>query len=129
MGRENLNFKHMILTKMASELDLRPVNDLRDQLLIRLPGIIQRMVMYGSYASGEAGEDSDVDLLVIVDESSPSVVEEIRAARYNVMKRYQYSPLLSLLVLSDEHWQELAKRNAGLKHNVERDGITIWSQT
>lgn len=115
--------------EIASELDLQPVNDLRDQLLNRLPGIIQRIVMYGSYARGEAREDSDIDVLVIVDESSPSIVEETRAARYDVMERHQYYPLLSLVVLSDKNWRELSKRSAGLKHNIERDGVTIWSQT
>ena len=114
---------------VATELDLPPINDLRDHLLSRLPGLIQRIVMYGSYARGEAREDSDVDVLVVVDETSQSVVEEARAVRYEVMEHYQYHPLLSLLVLSDKDWRELSKSSAGLKHNIEREGITLWSKT
>jgi len=112
---------------VTTELDLPPINDLRDYLLSRLPGTIQRIVMYGSYARGEAG--SDIDVLIVVDESSPSVVEELRATRYEVMERHQYHPLLSMLVLSDKDWQDLSKRSAGLKHNIEHEGITIWSKT
>ena len=114
---------------LTTELDLPQINDLRDHLLSRLPGLIQRIVMYGSYARGDAKEDSDVDVLIVVDESSPSVVEETRAVRYQVMENYQYQPLLSLLVLSDKDWQGLSKRSAGLKYNIEREGITIWSKT
>jgi predicted nucleotidyltransferase len=114
---------------VATELDIPPINDLRNHLLSRMPGLIQRIVMYGSYARGEAGEDSDVDILIVVEESSPSVVEETQAIRYEVMARYQYHPLLSLLVLSDEDWRGLSKRSAGLKHNIEQEGITIWSKT
>ena len=113
---------------VATNLDLPPINDLRDHLLSRLPGLIQRIVMYGSYARGEAGEDSDVDVLVVMEECSPSVVEETRAVRYEVMERYQYHPLLSLLILSDKDWRGLSERSAGLKHNIEREGITIWSK-
>jgi predicted nucleotidyltransferase len=80
-------------------------------------------------ASGEAEDDSDVDLLIVVDESSLFIIEETRSVRYDVMERHQYHPLLSLLVLSDQDWRELSKRSAGLKYNIERDGITIWSQT
>jgi hypothetical protein len=114
---------------LTTELDLPPVNELRDRLLSRLPGLIQRIVMYGSYARGDAKEDSDVDVLIVVDESSPSVIEETRAVRYQVMENYQYQPLLSLLVLSDKDWQGLSKRSAGLKYNIEREGITIWPKT
>jgi hypothetical protein len=67
--------------------------------------------------------------LVVVAESSPLIIEEARAARYEVMERHEYRPLLSLVVLSNKNWQELSKRSAGLKHNIERDGIMIWSQT
>ena len=114
---------------VATELDIPPIIDLRDHLLSRLPGLIQRIVMYGSYARDEAGEDSDVDVLVVVKESSPAIVEEARSVRYEVMERYQYHPLLSLLVMSDKDWRGLSKRSAGLKYNIEREGITIWSKT
>jgi predicted nucleotidyltransferase len=113
---------------IATETDLPQLIDLRDNLLSRLPSIIQRIVMYGSYARGEAEEDSDVDVLVIVDDSSPSVVEEMRTARYEVMEQYQYSPLLSMLILSSKEWRGLSKRSAGLKHNIEKEGVTIWSK-
>ena len=110
-------------------MDLSPVNDLRDALLSKLPGVIQRVVMYGSYARGEGGVDSDIDVLVVVNENSPSVIEQARAVRYDIMTQYQYRPMLSLLLLSDQDWQQLSKHSAGLKHNIEREGITLWPKT
>lgn len=111
------------------ELDLPPLIDLRDHLLTRLPDSIERIVMYGSYARGDAEAESDVDILVVVKESSPAIVNEARSIRYEVMERHRYHPLLSLLVLSDKDWRRLSKRSAGLKYNIEREGITIWSKT
>ncbi len=111
---------------VVTEINLPQVYDLRDHLLSRLPGVIQRILVYGSHARGEAGEDSDVDVLVVVDERLPSIVEEARATRYEVMERHHYHPLISLLLLTDKDWQELSRRSAGLKHNIEREGITIW---
>jgi len=113
---------------ITTNVDIHPVNELRDALLARLPGLIQRVVMYGSHARGEAAPGSDIDVLVIVEEDSPSVIEQARAARYDVMAQHHYQPLLSLLLLSDKDWQELSKHSAGLKHNIENEGITIWSK-
>jgi predicted nucleotidyltransferase len=31
----------------------------------------QRVILFGSHARGEAGRDSDIDLLVIVDDDTP----------------------------------------------------------
>ncbi|MBS1250130.1 MAG: hypothetical protein MAG431_01720 [Chloroflexi bacterium] len=113
---------------MIKDVDLSPINDLRDTLLSRLPGIIQRIVIYGSYARGEAATGSDIDVLVVLDDSSPSVIEEARAARYDIMAQNQYHPLLSLLLLSYKDWQKLPKHSAGLKSNIEKEGITVWSR-
>ena len=77
------------MTTVAKKLDLPPLIELRDQLLSRLPGIIRHIVMYGSYAQGEAKENSNVDVLVVVEEASPDVIEETRAVRYEVMARYE----------------------------------------
>jgi predicted nucleotidyltransferase len=111
------------------ELNLPPINDLRDRLLARLPGRIERIIVYGSYARAEAGDESDVDILVVVDENSPKLVETARAARYEVMERYQYHPLLSLLLLTNEDWQRLAKYSAGLKQNIQNEGVIVWSRS
>jgi len=117
-----INYKMNITT----ELLLPQIIDLRDNLVSRLEGKIERIVLYGSYARGEAGSDSDVDVLVVVKELSPSILEQTRSIRYEVMARYQYRPLLSMLVLSDEDWKALGKRNTGLKYHMDNEGIILW---
>jgi len=126
---ERIGYNEKDMTIKTGEIHLPSVNDLRDHLLSRLPGIIQRIVMYGSNARGEADSESDVDILIVVDENSPSIVEEARAARYEVMERHEYRPLLSVLLLTDKEWRELSKYSAGLKQNIEREGITLWSRS
>jgi predicted nucleotidyltransferase len=111
---------------IAPKVDPPQIKELRDRLLIRLPETIQRIIIYGSYARGEAGDESDMDVLVIVLESSPMIVEEIRSVRYEVMERSQYFPHLSLLILSEEDYRDLSIRSAGLKQHIERDGVIIY---
>lgn len=108
-------------------LDDRVVlSDLADQILASLPGVVQRVVLYGSRSRDDFDAASDLDVLVVLNECTPAVLERARAARYEVMQRWQFEPLISLLLLSDQDWQRLSGHSAGLKHNIERDGLMVW---
>ena len=111
---------------LASSDDRLILNDLRDQILADLPGAVRRVVLYGSRARGDFDASSDLDVLVVLNECNPAVLELARAARYEVMQRWQFEPLISLLLLSEQDWQDLSKHSAGLKHNIEREGLTLW---
>lgn len=50
----------------------------------------------------------------------------MRAVRYDVMEKHDYQPVVSLLLLSQDEWDELAYRSAGLKYNIERQGVRLW---
>ena len=108
----------------------RPIlSELRDRILACLPGVVHRIVLFGSQARGDFDESSDVDVLVVLDNCTPSVLEQARAARYEVMEQRGFQPLISLLLLSEQEWQDLGAHSAGLKHNIEREGLTIWPTT
>ena len=38
------------------------------------------------------------------------------------MQRWQFEPLISLLLLSEQDWQDLSKHSSGLKHNINKPG-------
>jgi predicted nucleotidyltransferase len=118
------------IKKRQKPIEDHPVlNELRDQLLTRLPGLVRRIVLFGSRARGDFVEGSDVDVLVVLEDRAPSVMEQARTVRYEVMERRAFRPLISLLLLSEQEWQELSKHSAGLKHNIEHEGLTIWPTT
>jgi len=41
----------------------------------------RRVILFGSLARGEAGPDSDIDLLVVVDDDTPTEKVTVRAGR------------------------------------------------
>lgn len=130
--------KHMqkIMTVSASRVPKRqpPVlaadrlilNELRDRILTDLPGHVRRIVLFGSRARGDFDAASDLDVLVVLDECDAATLDRVRTARYEVMWRWQFEPLISLLLLSEQEWQELSRHSAGLKVNIEREGMTVW---
>ena len=64
--------------------------------------------------------------MVVMNDCTPSALERAHAVRYEVMQRWQFEPLISLLPLSEQDWQDLSKHSAGLKVNIEREGLTVW---
>ena len=111
---------------LASIDDRSILMDLRDQMLASLPDSIRRMVLFGSRARGDFDASSDLDVLVVLSECDSAALERARTARYEVMQRWQFEPLISLLLLSEQDWQDLSKHSVGLKHNIEREGLTVW---
>jgi predicted nucleotidyltransferase len=55
--------KAIALTKKEQ----RALNEYRNLLLRRFPGQMERLVLFGSKARGEATPGSDVDVLVVLD--------------------------------------------------------------
>jgi predicted nucleotidyltransferase len=109
--------------------DRQVLSELRDQLLDRLADRVRRIVVFGSRARGNAHPDSDLDVLVVLSESRPAILEQARSVRYDVMERRQFRPLISMLLLGERDWQDLSTHSAGLKVNIEREGLTLWPTT
>ena len=95
----------------------------------QLNGQLRSIILYGSRARGEADPDSDMDILIVLGDSPSTILEQVRAIRYEVMRHHRFRPHISLLLLSEQDWKELSKRSAGLKRSIEQEGIVLWPPT
>jgi predicted nucleotidyltransferase len=86
---------------------MRPeVRDLLQEFQKRIPEpvrpYIQRLILFGSAARGEDRLESDVDVLILldeIDEKSQKVEEALREAAYQAMWECDFQRLLSLTVV------------------------------
>lgn len=102
----------------------------RDQILDRIkksvvataPGAI--LVLYGSYARGENSKNSDIDLLILLDEDTITWPEEkkITYPLYDI--EFETGTLISPLVLSKKDWESRHKITP-FYQNVTREGIVL----
>jgi predicted nucleotidyltransferase len=83
---------------------------------------IKRVILYGSHARGEATKDSDVDMLVLVDQSlNPRDVEDnLSDLLYDIL--LDERELVSVIVLPEDHFDS---RNLPFMLNVRKEGVTI----
>ncbi len=82
-----------------------------------------RLYLFGSYARGDAGQYSDVDLLVILADEVASLETEdrVRDAIYEFSLKSDY--ILSAMVVSESQAEEMS--GVGVFAEVEREGVAI----
>jgi len=82
----------------------------------------QRAYLFGSHARGNAGPDSDVDLLFIVD-SDESALHLIKEARLRL--RGWHVPK-DVLVYTPQEFSRWASEPGSLCHRVLQEGIVVY---
>ena len=107
------------------ELDKELIEELKQRLPADILKHIRRMIMYGSRARGDATEDSDLDLVALVDEKTPELEQALDEIAYNLMWDHDFKPIISLKVFDEERFRSAAAKGFSYYRNVEREGVTI----
>jgi len=79
--------------------------------------------LFGSYARGEADEDSDVDVLVLIDGLTDMEIGTAagEAAEVILASKLQLAPL----PMSTQRFEELRRRERLLAHDIDVEGISL----
>lgn len=87
---------------------------------------LRELVLYGSYARGQATEESDVDVLVVVDGLTEAERREVFDLAYdaNSADREHWAGL-SPLAHSERQAAELRTRERLLYREIDRDGVPV----
>ena len=82
------------------------------------------MILYGSYARGDNKTDSDIDILVLVDQDKVSYDDEkrIKYPLYHI--EYDTGVIISPLVFSKKIW-ETKHRITPFYQNVIKEGVVL----
>ena len=86
---------------------------------------IRHMLLFGSKVRGDSDAESDIDLLIVVDEYSWDLEKEI--TRLTTQTDCAYKVVLSDHVVSNERFEQMAARREPLYCNIEAEGIDLWT--
>lgn len=119
-----------------TENEQRALDEYRNLLLRRFPGQVERLVLFGSKARGEATPSSDIDVLVVLDrEEKPSkggfyplgltnpVWREIVGMTFDFLMEYGVD--ISPTVISKSEY----KRGSWLITRIKKEGMELWRKT
>ena len=102
----------------------------RPEIVERIRDVIHRVnpgmqtILFGSEARGDARQDSDIDLLILVDADRITLAEESRITDdlYNI--EFETGVLINPKVVTRKQW-ETARKQTLFYQNVMREGVLL----
>jgi len=85
----------------------------------------QRVILFGSAARGEAGPDSDLDLLVVLDDDTPG---EMFSGTSVAKSRAGYRGAVDILPCRASNFRERARAKSSFAALVLREGVTVYER-
>jgi len=105
-----------------TEKERQAVKELIDELKKLYGDNLSRVILYGSKARGDATEDSDVDILVVLKNIQNFSLERKKVKEISWRLSYKYDLLLSIIIRSE---QEYMRKDTPLLMNIEKEGIVL----
>ncbi len=85
---------------------------------------IRHMLLFGSKVRGISDAESDIDLLIVVEEYDWALEKEI--TRLVTQTDYAYEVILSDHIISNARFKQMAARREPLYRTLEVEGIDLW---
>ena len=82
------------------------------------------VILYGSYARGDNNDDSDIDLLVLIDKDKVTREDKIKISYPLYDIQFETGILISPIVYSKKYWQT-EYNVTPFYENVNREGIVL----
>ena len=108
-----------------TQSDRQIIEELRRRLPADALLHIRQMILFGSRARGDATEDSDLDLVALVDEKTPELERALDDIAYNVMWDHDFKPIISLKVFAESRFLNAVRNGYSFYRNVMHDGIRV----
>jgi uncharacterized protein len=103
--------------------DKRWIKQFRRKLTEQFPGMVDQVLIYGSKARGEAGPDSDLDVLLIVRDDAAGRAWKMRDIGYLLAAEGDVVP--SIMAYTVQEWENRRKSGSPFRKAVERDKVRV----
>ena len=85
----------------------------------------RRIILFGSFARGDAGPDSDIDLLVIVDDDTPPEKVTVRAGRE---ARRPYRQPADVIPVRESIYRRFSRIVGTLPYAASTEGVVVYER-
>ena len=99
------------------------LDQFRETLAARFAGVVVNMVLYGSKARGDARQDSDIDVLLVVGNAAAHLKRPLRHLAHDLAATSYALP--SIVAYTEAEWARLGRLGSPFRAAVERDGVSV----
>ena len=99
--------------------------ELKKKLPTEVAANIKKVIAFGSRVRDRGEEDSDLDLLILVDRKTSDLESRIEDIAYKVMWDHDFKPMISIKVFTEAHYQNFLREGFSFYKNIDREGVTL----
>lgn len=115
--------------KKLTPLEKNALKDVQRVLIKNHKENLILLKLFGSKARGDSQLYSDFDLLAVVEKDSWGASEKMNDDVYDVIEKYNYELLFSLIVLEYDEFLLEQKIKTCFYQNIEREGLDLWKRS
>ena len=108
-----------------NETDRNLILEIKKRLPQDVMAHIQKVIAFGSRVRGQGDEDSDLDLLILVDQKTSELEGEIEDVAYQVMWDHDFKPIISIKVFTEGGYRNFLEEGFSFYKNIEREGVAL----
>lgn len=97
----------------------------KEKVLEQVGPRVERLVVFGSRARADWHQNSDLDILVLVDRRDLQLDRQVIDSACEVEAEMQFPFLVAPRIMAKEHFQDLLNRELKLARDIEREGIAL----
>jgi len=101
----------------------RIVRAFKESITERFGGRVEKVIVFGSAARGEMGEESDIDVLVVVDRIDEKIESKIGDMAFEAGAEDRV--LITPIVIGKGTYEDMLRERYPFIMNVEREGVAI----
>jgi len=121
--RENAYVQHLVEVVFRFESGVPDM--LLDDLRKTFAGAAESVVLFGSYARGDQGPASDIDVVLVAsDEAGKAALDDLVVREFGAFGR-RWGATLSALTYTVEEAAELSLRAPDLQRSLEEEGVVV----
>lgn len=108
-----------------NEKDKALIIEFKNRLSYDLKAHLKQIIIYGSRAKGNAPDDSDLDVIALVEKKTSAIESALNDLMYQVMWDHDFRPIISLKVFGESEFNDALNKGFSFYRNVEKEGVLV----
>ena len=108
-----------------NEKDKALIVEFKSRLSPELKTHLKQLIIYGSRAKGNAPDDSDLDVIALVENKTPAIESALDDLIYQVMWDHDFRPIISLKVFEESEFNDALNKGFSFYRNVDKEGVLV----
>jgi predicted nucleotidyltransferase len=116
--------KSPLKTLKLTETEIKALRELKIEVAKFYPGA--EFVLFGSKARGDFNEDSDIDVLILLDGDITNKIESgISRIAYDIEFEHAFQVRIGTIVESKKYWDSHIGKIEPFHRNIDAEGIAV----